>query len=211
VAVEGNLDLFSAQFPASLVPRVMQLVLDSWAEFKTSQTEETQITLEFFVLLNQNQEFSRLPFLIDPEIILPTGIGTEQIGRLDLRFTHGQLRKVYFSIECKRLRVTFPSGKFESLAGEYVAEGMCRYFNGQYARGLDKGGMLAYVMDGDIANAIENIRTAVESRRTHLNMDTNSTICACSVLSHDYIKETSHNYGPKDRFKIFHIFLPMPS
>ena len=208
MATDGNLNMWAAAFPASLVPKIIHLILDSWENFKTNQTGEVKITQEFFVLLDSNQEASKLPFLIDLEIILPNKTGTEQQGRLDLRFIHGHLRKVYFSIECKRLHVSPPSG-FKSLANEYVKEGMYRYFNGQYAQGLDKGGMLGYIMDGNIDKAINGVKKAIEIRRKNLNMLSNKTLRKSSILSSRQVKETIHNYGPTSQFAIYHIFLPI--
>ena len=116
--------------------------------------------------------------------------------------------KTYFSFECKRLSVHFSSG-FETLAGKYVTEGMYRYFDGRYARDLDKGGMLGYVMDGNIEEAIEDIQKAVEKRRSNLYMQENETLKASSCITSKQVKETTHKYGPNERFTIYHIFLPM--
>ncbi len=208
MAIDGDLDRWAIRFPTSLVPQIIRLVLDSWNNFSTSQVHEVPITQEFFVVLERNQGFSKLPFLPDLEVILPNENGTEQNGRLDLRFIHGYRRKVYFSIECKRLRVNPPSG-FKSLASEYVTDGMCRYFNGQYAQGLDKGGMLGYVMDGDITNAIEDVRKAIEKRRRQLYMKANDTLRCCSFTSSSQVKESFHGYESDGYFIIYHVFLPL--
>jgi hypothetical protein len=208
MATNGDLSRWVKYFPASLVPQIISLVLDSWNNFKTSQTHEVPITQEFFVILDRNHELLKLPFLVDLEIILPNSDGTGQLGRLDLRFIYGFRRKVYFSIECKRLRFTFDSG-FDSLANEYVTNGMYRYFNGQYAQDLDKGGMLGYVMDGEVDKSIEDVRKAIESRRSDLYMEQDGTLCNCSILSSGQVKETFHRYGPENKFIIYHIFLPL--
>ncbi len=210
MATDGNLNVWASTFPVSLVPQIIRLVLDSWKNFKTSQTGEVIITQEFFVVLDSNQEASKLPFLIDLEIILPNKTGTKQQGRLDLRFIHGYSRKVYFSIECKRLRFNFPSG-FDSLANKYVTEGMFRYFNGQYAPGLDKGGMLGYVMDGNVTEAVKDVTKAINNKRSAMYMSPDKTLCNSSILSSRQVKETIHNYGPTGQFAIYHIFLPLIS
>jgi hypothetical protein len=200
--------MWADRFPDTLVPRVIQLVLGSWKTFKTIQTREVPITQEFSVVLNRNQEFLKLPFIIDIEIILLNKNGKRQIGRLDLRFIHGHLKKVYFSMECKRLRTKSSRGKLNTLAGKYVTEGMYRYF-GQYAQDLTKGGMLGYVMDGKVDKSIEDVRKAIESRRSDLYMEQDGTLCNCSILSSGQVKETFHKYGPNEKFTIYHIFLPM--
>ena len=208
MAITGNISRWSYQFPNSLVPEIIKLILDSWGKFNTVQIREVPITQEFFVILNSNQQSSYLPFLIDLEIILPEENGIGQEGRLDIRFIHGFRRQVYFSFECKRLRVSFPSG-FDTLAGKYVTEGMYRYFNGQYARNLDKGGMLGYVMDGNIDVAVNDVKAAIEKRRLNLYMQENETLKASTCTTSKQVKETLHKYGPIKIFTIYHVFLPM--
>ena len=209
MAVTGDISRWSYQFPNSFVPKIMTLILDSWKSVNTVQTCEVPITQEFFVVLNRNQQSSYLPFLIDLEIILPEEEGIGQKGRLDIRFIHGFRRQVYFSFECKRLRWVFPRGQFDSLAGVYVTKGMYRYFDDQYAQDLDKGGMLGYVMDGNIDEAIKDVQKAIEKRRSSLYMQENETLKASSCITSKQVKETFHKYGPTQRFTLYHIFLPM--
>ena len=201
MAINGSLDRWAISFPVSLVPQILHLVLDSWKNFRTGKANEVPITQEFLVTLQKNQESSKLPFLIDLEVILLNEDGTQQQGRLDLRFIHGYRRKVYFSIECKRLRINPPSG-FKSLAGDYVTDGMYRYFNDQYAKGLDEGGMLGYVMDGKVDDAIEDVRRAIKNRRMDLYMVVGETLRCSSFFSCRQVKETFHNYGPSNQFII---------
>ena len=209
MVIDDNLEVWAAHFPATLVPQVIQLVLDSWKTFRTIQTDEVKITQEFHVVLNRNQKLSKLPFIIDPETTLFNENGTEQIGRLDLRIIHGYIREVYFSFECKRLRWEFPGGQFDPLSGVYVTDGMYRYFNGQYATDLDKGGMLGYVMDGNCNKAVKDVQKAIEKRRLNLYMQENETLKASLSIVSKQVKETLHKYGPNEKFIIYHIFLPM--
>jgi hypothetical protein len=132
----------------------------------------------------------------------------KQLGRLDLRFIQGFRRKVYFSIECKRLRINLPKG-FNALSKEYVIEGMYRYFNGQYAQELDKGGMLGYVMDGNCNEAIKDVQKAIEKQRLDLYMQDNETLKDSTCIISRQVKETLHKYGPNEKFTIYHLFLPM--
>jgi hypothetical protein len=208
MATTGNLDRWADSFPPSLVPQIIRLLLDSWENFTTNRTHEVPITQEFFAVLDRNHEFLKLPFLIDLEVPLPSADGTETLGRLDLRFIYGYCRKVYFSVECKRLRIHAPD-RFKALSYEYVTEGMVRYFNGQYAQDLDKGGMLGYVMDGDCNEAVADVQKSIEKRRLNLNMEEEETLRASSCIASKQVKETLHKYGPAGRFTIYHVFLPM--
>ncbi|MBN2211143.1 MAG: hypothetical protein JW709_07075 [Sedimentisphaerales bacterium] len=209
MVIDDNLDMWANRFPFSLVPQAIQLVLDSWKTFRTTQTNEVKITQEFCPILNRNQKLTELPFIVDPEITLLNERGTDQIGRLDLRIIHGHIREAYFSFECKRLRWKFPGGRFDSLADAYVTDGMYRYFNGQYATGLDKGGMLGYVMDGKCDEAVNDVQKAVEKRRSNLYMQGSETLKASSAIASNQVKETHHKYGPDGNFIVYHIFLPM--
>jgi hypothetical protein len=100
-------------------------------------------------------------------------------------------------------------GKRSSLAGKYVEEGMARFVTGQYAQGLDKGGMVGYVMDGQLDDAILAVKDAVESRRKLLKMAKKATLDESSLRPNDkQVKETEHRQA-KRPFLIHHIFLPV--
>jgi len=195
------------QFPLEEITKVIKLILKSWKSFKISLRLEDKITNKFYVHLINNKDRSKHFFTIVPR---PAEIDEqgEEIGEIDLKAIYKNQEKTYFSFECKRLRVNFPSG-FDSLAGKYVVEGMYRYFNGQYARDLDKGGMLGYVMDGDCSKAVKDVQKAIEKRRSNLYMQENETLKASSCVASKQVKETLHQYGPNDKFTIYHIFLPM--
>jgi len=187
------------------INKVMKLILDSWNSFKIPSKFEDRITNKFCAHLRNNKDRSKHFFSIEPQSYTLDDAG-EVLGKIDLKFSMGHEEKVYFSFECKRLRVHFPSG-FDTLSSEYVTEGMYRYFNGQYAQELDKGGMLGYVMDGNIDEAIQSVKAAIENRRQHLHMESDDTLRPCSFLSSKQVKETFHNYGPTNQFVIYHIFL----
>jgi hypothetical protein len=196
---------FSSFWSVEDINKVIELILDSWKSFKIPSKFEDRITNKFCAHLRTNKDRSKHFFSIEPQSCTLDDVG-EVLGKIDLKFSIGYEEMVYFSFECKRLRVHFPSG-FDTLASEYVTEGMYRYFNGQYAQGLDKGGMLGYVMDGNIDEAIQNVKAAIENRRHYLHMESDDTLRRSSCLSSKHVKETFHNYGPKNQFVIYHIFL----
>ena len=130
------------------------------------------------------------------------------LGRIDVRLFHGCKEDVYFAFECKRLNV-LRKGARQSLAGEYADEGMARFVSGKYAGGLDAGGMLGYVMDGDLKSAMAAVKEAIEERRTELCMDSGDTPATSSVRPRNTrVKETSHRQAGKP-FLIHHVFLPV--
>jgi len=195
------------QFPIAEVKQAIELILQSWESLKTKVKLEDKITNKFYTHLIENKSRSTYFFTIVPR---PAEIDErgEEIGEIDLKVIYRNQEKTYLSFECKRLRVHFPSG-FETLAGKYVTEGMYRYFNGQYARDLDKGGMLGYVMDGNTDAAVNDVKAAIEKRRLNLYMRDDEIFKASSCVTSKQVKETLHKYGPTERFTIYHIFLPM--
>jgi len=207
MAIEGNNSLFRAGFEPAQIPIVIQLVLDSWESYRIPSDDEDKITQYFCKHLRNSKDRSKHFFQIRHQQDVLDDAGAI-IGRIDLMFFNGCDEDIYFSFECKRLRVDFPSG-FKSLAGEYVMEGMDRYFNGQYAVGLDKGGMIGYVMDGKTNQAIQDVKNAVERRRESLHMEADSTLEDSYVVKSNQVKETYHNYGTGGRFVIYHVFLPV--
>jgi hypothetical protein len=195
------------QFPIEEVKQAIELILRSWESFNAKVNLEDKITNKFYAHLIENKSRSTYFFTIVPR---PAEIDEqgEEVGEIDLKVIYRSQEKTYFSFECKRLRVHFPSG-FATLAGKYVTEGMCRYFNGQYARDLDKGGMLGYVMDGNIDVAVNDVEAAIEKRLSSLYMEENETLKVSSCITSKQVKETLHKYGPTKRFTIYHVFLPM--
>jgi hypothetical protein len=207
MAVAGNIDLWADQFPQDQIRQIFRLILHSWDTFKVpSDRREVPITQKLCAHLRNSRDRSTHFFRVDCEAYVLDDEG-ELSGRIDLRFSQGLDEHVYFSLECKRLRVRFKS-RFGSLANEYVTQGMLRYFTGQYAEGLDKGGMLGYVMDNDVPAAIEDVAKCIEKNRASLCMAPNDTLRASS-LSKSQAGESIHKHGPQNRFVIYHLFVPV--
>jgi hypothetical protein len=208
MSTNGDIDFWATQFPIEDISGILHLILNSWKTFKfTCEPLEVPITQRFCVHLRNNKDRSRDFFRIELESCDLDDKG-DITGRIDLKFSQGLDEKVYFSFECKRLRVNFPRG-FDILAGKYVTEGMFRYFNGQYARDLDKGGMLGYVMDGNCNEATRDVQKAIETHRSKLYMHASETLKASSCINSKQVKETVHKYGPSEKFILYHIFLPI--
>jgi hypothetical protein len=112
--------------------------------------------------------------------------GTE-LGRNDLRFYppqhHGQT--IYFTVECKRLRVTTKSG-LSHLADKYADEGIQRFVDGRYSPGLPCGGMVGYVMDNETQKAFASVRSKIETKRASLKLQAKNGIRVPSAVLPDY-------------------------
>jgi len=213
MSISGNPSIQWGQFSLDDVRKIIKLILDSNKSFKIppkkpSAKLEDHITNRFCAHLRNNKNRSTDFFCIEPQSDILDDVG-ELVGRIDLKFISGNEERIYFSFECKVLRVTRPSGQISASYNEYVKEGMYRYFNGQYAYGLDKGGMLGYVMDGDCTKSAKGVQKAIEKGRLDLYMQENETLKVSSCVALKQVKETHHQYGPNKKFTIYHIFLPM--
>ena len=195
------------QFPIEEVKQAIELILRSWESFNAKVNLEDKITNKFYAHLIENKNRSKYFFTVVPR---PAEIGEqgEEIGEIDLKIFYRNQEQTYFSFECKRLRVHYPSG-FDTLAGKYITEGMYRYFSGQYAHNLDKGGMLGYVMDSNINEAMKDVQKAIDKRRLNLYMEENEILKASSCITSKQVRETLHKYGPTENFTMYHVFLPM--
>ncbi len=207
---KGELTAWASQFPSSLLHRVFELIFSSWASFDIAEDHlEVPITKRFCEHLcnNKNREYHY--FRIEPESIA-IDKDFKETGRIDLKFIHcgSGDERVYFSLECKRLRATSGKGNFSTLSSEYVDEGMARYVTKQYAEALNKGGMLGYVMDGDVVQAVENVKKSIHSKKAILRMDEGSSFRKSKKQKKVY--ETLHALKDlQEPFIIYHLFLPV--
>jgi len=160
-------------FPFGFAGEVMLHIVETWATFSMQGQvrHETKITalfrdalIEAYVAAGRNWFIALEDPITDPDF------GTE-LGRNDLRFYpqnhYGQT--VFFTVECKRLRVKSKSG-LRHLADKYVDEGLRRFVDGRYSAGLPCGGMVGYVMDGNVTEGFATVRAAIEARATELRV-----------------------------------------
>ena len=209
--VGGVPKLWSRAFPAEIIPQIIGLVEDSWQTFDQPAARELEprITRRFrcHLVLRKNA-LRALPVRIlreDPEDDF--GSGTEK-GRVDIRFVHAfNCREdVYFAFECKRLNV--PSGKsHKALSADYVKKGMMRFVTGQYAAVMRHGGMIGFVMNGDVAHAIGAVKKNVLRECKALKMRSKQTLCGSMLVQgKPHVQETFHRLGNRT-FRIQHVFL----
>lgn len=86
---------------------------------------------------------------------------------------------------------------------------MLRFVRGQYAAIVRNGGMLAYVLDGQVDVAINNLAAAIQARHADLRMVPPGELRASSVRGGDpHVRETHHTreHDP-ERFAIHHLFV----
>jgi hypothetical protein len=184
-------------FPRGFAGEVMVLISETWHDFclNTKVYHETPITAVFRqALIEAYRTAGRSWFISLEDPITEPHFGTE-LGRNDLRFyplNHcGQT--VFFTVECKRLRVK-TSSRLKSLAGTYVNDGMLRFVNGQYSAGLPCGGMIGYVMDNNLKEAFASVRKEIESKRDRLKISSKDALRTPSATlpDHEWSADTFH-------------------
>jgi hypothetical protein len=194
----------------TLVPDILRLVISTWEAMPPPPSDAREdLTTEYFCrCLRQNRNSSELPFSIQIQMVeLDPAAGTDQ-GRMDIAFLPLVPREnVYFCLECKRLNVV-NDGQVRPYTSEYVAHGMLRFIRGQYAARVRHGGMLGYVLDGNVTLAIHNVSRVIRDRFRELGMEPPGDMLPSSVCSYDSrIKETHHSRNhTSEKFHIHHIF-----
>jgi hypothetical protein len=196
----------------ALLPDILQLVVGSWQAMPplAPDAREDPTTEGLCRVLRQNRSASDLPFRIDTQMVeLDPAAGQDQ-GRLDIAFSPLINREdIYFCLECKRLNVPQNPG-IRTYATEYVVFGMVRFVRGQYAAMVRHGGMLGYVLDGNVNAAIQSVSAAIVGHAIDLGMSEPAQISASSIQpSNGNMRETQHQRDQSlGAFLIHHIFVP---
>jgi len=202
-------------FPEGEVPFILAAVLRSGARLKKAHAVELENDLSDRLrdLLDRDSGLRARPIELFREVPLydRKRMRQKQLGRSDLMSLYSTgARKPwpYFVIESKRLHVTFPSG-WKSLVSDYVAgrQGMMCFIEERYARGLESGGMLGYVFDGDIEGARSSVAASIGSNHGRLQCSRTPGLGPSSVLKNDFgVSESRHSISNRS-FKIYHVFL----
>ena len=194
-----------------MVPVILNLVIASWDGLTPPAADETEdnITNELCRALQQNRTARGLMFQIRPQVVELDPMLGEDLGRMDIAFIPLVPREdIYFCLECKRLNV-IKDGKPRAYASQYVNAGMIRFITGQYSKAVHHGGMLAYVLDGDVDRAMKNVEANIRKTRKALNMTAEGTLLASTILSTDRrARETEHQRAHEtELFRLHHLFM----
>lgn len=199
----------------TLVPVILDLVISTWEAMPppVSNAREDPTTETLCRCLRQNRDSSDLPFRIDIQMVELDPVAGEDQGRMDIAFSPPVPREdIYFCLECKRLNVV-NDGKVRPYTSEYVTHGMLRFIRGQYAARVRYGGMLGYVLDGNVTQAIQNVSGVIRNRFQELGMDSPGEMLPSSVRPDDSRLRETHHSRPhvSGRFQIHHIFAAVSS
>jgi hypothetical protein len=209
--VIGHTTEWDNLFPYDLLPRILDLVIETWESFErpAPDDQEPPITRRFRSALKRSKNYKTLPFLIMREDVEDDYETGDELGRKDLAFyPMTPHEEVYFGFECKRLNALV-GGKTRPLASQYVTDGMMRYVTGQYARFLNQGGMIGYVLDGRREHAMGLVEENIRARRSELKMEAPGAFLPSRLKpGHALVRETEHNLSRL--FRVHHIFLRCP-
>jgi hypothetical protein len=195
----------------SMVPQILTLVVATWEEVPSpaSDDKEDHITNILCLALQKNRSARGLPFQIRTQAVELEPMEGEGLGRMDIVFIPMVPREdIYFCLESKRLNA-ITNGKIRSYASEYVTFGMMRFVTGQYSKAVQHGGMIGYVLDGDVARAMVNVKANIKKQRISLRMAARGTFLPSTVLINDVrARETRHNRAHETNpFCIHHLFM----
>ena len=198
-------------FVQELIPSVLTLVLGAWDRISkpVADEHEDETSLRLFSAMKRAKDRQRHFFLIrfqDMEVDTDLAKVT---GRKDIVFfPPANDEDIYFCLEAKRLNALV-SGRRRSLAGEYVKKGMQRFLDRKYSRHVRHGGMLGYVLDGDVDGAMTNVANAVRRHHENLRMKPPGEMRRSGVRPGDaHAKETHHKRQDDPRlFRLHHLFV----
>lgn len=194
-----------------MVPEILTLVIASWEQMPSPAPDEKEdnITVELCRALRQNRTARDLMFQIDTQVVELEPASGEDLGRLDIAFRPLIPREdIYFCLETKRLNV-IKDGQTRAYAAEYVIFGMMRFVNGQYSRAVRHGGMIGYVLDGDVTRAITNVEGNIQRQHSALCMTAPGKFLPSTVLKKDARARETHHHRTHETnvFCIHHLFI----
>jgi hypothetical protein len=197
-------------FQQSLIPAVLSLVVSAWDRMeKPAQTaHEDAISVQLYTALITGKDRSRHAFLVRYQDVEVDTDLTKVTGKKDIVVFPSTMEEIYFCLEAKRLNALI-SGVRRSLADEYVREGMQRFVEGKYSRFIRHGGMLGYVLDGQVDRAIRNVERNIQAYARALEMTLPGHFLPSSVRPNDpFAKETHHHRSHETAvFHIHHLFM----
>lgn len=200
-------------FIESQVPQILDLVIETWDELPPPEGNalEDSVSESLCRALRRSRSRCDLPFRIDTQLVeLDPAAGQDQ-GRMDIVFSPPVAREdIYFCLECKRLNVRDASGGTpRPYFVEYVRFGMLRFVRGQYANSVRFGGMLAFVLDGDVASAITGVEDSIKRMHGDLGMEPPGAFSLSPARPTDVrVRQTGHVRSNRpDPFVIHHLFM----
>jgi hypothetical protein len=207
----GDTSCWDDFFKQNLVPAVLAYITTTWEQMPKPRLSDLEdaISDKLYSALVKAKRRNDFPFLIRREDLEFDTDLAKETGRKDIVFFPSLKEEdIYLCLEAKRLNAVI-SGIRRSLADEYVKEGMQRFVDGKYAHYVRHGAMLAYVLDGNVDRAIQNVENNIRNRLLELRMDKNGGFVSSTIRPGDCrTKETIHRRAhEKTVFLIHHLFV----
>lgn len=199
------LDFIDSQMPA-----ILRLVLSTWRDMPplAPNALEDPTTERLCRALRRNRTSGELPFRIDIQMVELDPAAGERQGRMDIVFSPMVPNEaIYFCLECKRLNAMI-GGQRRTLATEYVSQGMFRFVRRQYGAQVRHGGMLGYVLDGQVDAAVNEVAVAIVAQKNELGLVGEPNLSPSRFLPDEAgVFETAHTRAEAQQpFLVQHIF-----
>lgn len=206
----GDSSQWDDLFEQELIPTILALVLAAWEQLPTLAEDEYEdtVTNKLYAAMKNGKDRQRHPFLIQLQNAEFHSATETIVGWKDIAFYPSNDEEIYFCLEAKRLNAIV-SGKSESLASEYVSEGIQRFVDRKYSPQVRHGGMLGYVLDGDIARAINNVANCIRLHEANLRMNPPGELRPSMIRpQHGNAKESHHRRDQETTvFRLHHLFV----
>ncbi len=210
MTITGDFDAWAKCFPDQHIPRVFEALIQEWPRFRrAARPLENRITHNFVAHLQRVMR-GKVPFGFGYRDKKTSPEKDSEEGEIDLTVRAGVDPLVFFGFECKRLNVTGSDGRIRSEAGAYVGKGgMGCFLSGQYDGGGTSGGMIGYVMNGNVPSARSAVDLAIQTNGKRLRILPPGQLHVCSEFPDlAEVSETKHRYK-KGQFRILHLLLPL--
>ncbi|MEI6195879.1 MAG: hypothetical protein WCS42_16290 [Verrucomicrobiota bacterium] len=207
-------------FPETEIPHILAAILRCATGLgkKHDREHENHLTIRLAKRLLKDQAILGRPIHLDWEVWEIDFEKAELLGRLDLRYLYSTGTRhpwPCFTLEAKRLHVTFPKGGWKSLVSEYVTmetdkpaaeeQGMMCFVTGRYAGGLLCGAMVGYVYDGQVEDARKAIEQAIIKHAAKLKLAQPFKLQISKLFQDESrIAESVHELSA-GKFTIYHV------
>ncbi len=169
----------------------------------TSTMNETRITEELVIELQEvmkKDEYRYFP--LNP--LHEKSHDRKEKGRgmtptIDFCFRDRWVRDRYFGAECKLLK-----RNYSTLYEDYIAGGVCRYVSGTYGENCSAGSMIGYIMIGNPAEIITEVKNRVDKLPNTSNMKKSNPINGFD----EHYKSAHKRKVGFSPFHIHHLFFP---
>jgi hypothetical protein len=199
-------------FPDGWEGEILQLVSDVWNDLTLPKAArlEPRITKLLTGAIMARYEREERDWFCVPESPDWNEEGKE-ISRTDIRLYPPGRKRRHVSLILEGKRLNTPASR----AAEYVGAGGMMCFIPtpkvpvKYAAGLPCGGMLGYVLDGNIHRAHSAVCKAIKSKCGPLSLTTDGEFRPLRLVnSHEFHGITKHQL-PDRLFLIYHLLLPV--